>query len=418
MLILKKSLRPLGKSPLRFLGRKERGLAYLLFLIMFSLLNYSHCLLAQQAKSSNAQLDKIKIEHSQQMEARDEYKRKWVSADEQAKSILEELQELESELSEKEQELFQYETDLEASKRRRKELKAELATLQNNQREYRAKVAKRVRAMYKFAYRGREYSALKVLLGADSITDLLNRYKYISVITKLDRNLLIGVQTQKESIEKTQIELSERDKQIIKVREEAEKRRGEIITGKKERGRLLKKLQKDKGMYNKAILELEDSVAKLEKILITLGYKPDKPAILKGFSRRDLGNLPMPLSGDIKIIDNLAKDELGITIVAKKGADIHCIADGEVAWLDSMIGYGNLVIVYHGRKYFSVYAHVSEILVEKGERVRKEQIIAKVGDTGSIIGPMFYLELWKDRKRLETRKWLAMKNGKRGVQNK
>jgi len=269
--------------------------------------------------------------------------------------------------------------------------------------------------MYKFAYRGREYSVLKVLLGSDSIEDLLNKYKYISAITQWDRDLLIGVQTRKENINKTQVELNEQDKQIITTRAEAKKRREEIIIGKRERGKLRKKLQKDKEMYNKKILELEGAVARLEKILTSLGHTPEKPVRLKGFSRRDRGNLPMPLSGDI--IDNLAKGEQGITIVAKKGTDVHCIADGEIAWVESMIGYGNVVIVNHGRGYVSVYAHVSEILVKKEERVKKQQVIAKVGDTGEIIGSMLYLELWKDQKKLETKKWLAMsKDGKRRVQ--
>jgi len=69
---------------------------------MFALLNYSHCLLAngflaKQPNSSKPNLDETKIKYAQQMKAKEEYKEKWESADEQEKSILEELQELEGE---------------------------------------------------------------------------------------------------------------------------------------------------------------------------------------------------------------------------------------------------------------------------------------------------------------------------------
>ena len=377
-------------------------------LIIFTLLIYSHCLLAQKPNSSKAELDKVKNEYNRTKEDKEELERKWKSADEQEKGVLEKLEELDDELSEKEQELQQYDTDLKSSELRKKELEAELVTLQNNEKEYRANIVKRIRAMYKFGYRGREYSVLRVLLGADSIMNLLNRHKYINAITRVDRDLLGGVQTGKESIKKAQSDINERTTQITELRDETKKRRKEIKDSKGKKKELLKGLREDKEEYNKAILDLEESVEKLETLLVGLGYKPEKPALLKGFSRRDLGNLPMPLSGDMKIIDNLAKGERGITIVAKKGTNIHCIADGEIARLDSVTGYGNLVIVAHGRKYFSVYAHVSEILAKKGERVKKGQVIAKVGDTGSIKGPMLYLELWKDRGKLNTKQWLAI----------
>ena len=88
---------------------------------------------------------------------------------------------------------------------------------------------------------------------------------------------------------------------------------------------------------------------------------------------------------------------------------MRCVADGIVADSKSIIGYGNTVLIMHGNGYISLYAHLSDIAVKRGDTVQAKKILGTVGETGSLIGPVLYFALWKDYESLNTRRWLTRK---------
>lgn len=83
----------------------------------------------------------------------------------------------------------------------------------------------------------------------------------------------------------------------------------------------------------------------------------------------------------------------GIDIGAPKGTKVLAAADGEVLFSARHGGYGNLVLVRHGRDLVTVYAHHEQNLVRKGQRVRAGQAIAKVGTSGQATGPHLHFEV-------------------------
>lgn len=88
------------------------------------------------------------------------------------------------------------------------------------------------------------------------------------------------------------------------------------------------------------------------------------------------------------------KMHTGIDISAPVGTPIHATAGGRVIYSDNkQRGYGNLVIIQHEHGFYSVYAHNSVNLVHEGDRVRKRQVIAKVGSTGRSSGPHLHFEI-------------------------
>jgi murein DD-endopeptidase MepM/ murein hydrolase activator NlpD len=89
----------------------------------------------------------------------------------------------------------------------------------------------------------------------------------------------------------------------------------------------------------------------------------------------------------------------GINIAAPMGTPIRAAADGEVVYKgDELEGYGNLVLVRHEDGWVSAYAHTDAIMVRKGEEVRQGQVIAKVGQSGSVGAPQLHFELRRDLK--------------------
>lgn len=89
----------------------------------------------------------------------------------------------------------------------------------------------------------------------------------------------------------------------------------------------------------------------------------------------------------------------GVNLAAPMGTDVHAAESGVVAYAgDELKGYGNLVLVRHDNGWVTAYAHADEILVKRGDRIRRGQVIAKVGRTGQVDQPQLHFELRQGQK--------------------
>ncbi|MGB6537931.1 MAG: LysM peptidoglycan-binding domain-containing M23 family metallopeptidase [Xanthobacteraceae bacterium] len=86
----------------------------------------------------------------------------------------------------------------------------------------------------------------------------------------------------------------------------------------------------------------------------------------------------------------------GIDLAVPQGTPVKAADDGVVAYAGNELkGYGNLVLIRHDNGYVTAYAHASEILVKRGESVKRGQVIAKSGETGSVKAPELHFEIRK-----------------------
>lgn len=84
----------------------------------------------------------------------------------------------------------------------------------------------------------------------------------------------------------------------------------------------------------------------------------------------------------------------GIDIPAPRGTPIVAVDNGTIVYSDNTIrGYGNMIVVAHSDEIFTVYAHNRKNKVEKGDRVKKGQMIAELGNTGRSTGPHLHFEI-------------------------
>jgi hypothetical protein len=96
----------------------------------------------------------------------------------------------------------------------------------------------------------------------------------------------------------------------------------------------------------------------------------------------------------------------GIDIAAPIGSLIRAPADGIVTFAGLETGYGRLISIHHGYGISTRYGHCSEILVEKGERVKRSQPIATVGVSGRATGPHLHYEVRVNKVPVNPRKYL------------
>jgi len=327
---------------------------------------------------------------------------------EKEKGVLKDLQKIDIELDTKEKQLAKLRLQITHWNKQLEKSQKHLAEIKEKFKNYRILASDRIRAMYKLGYKGMKLNSLKFLFGANDLSELLSRYKYINSITQKDRDILLELQSQMDEIESTENEIEENIASIKAAKKEIEKKKVSLIFSKQRREKLLEKYRTEKETYDETLIELETAVAKFREILGEVEKQQTEvydSVNLDGLSGKMKGKLPLPTQG--QIIPNVSQSETGITIKAPKGREIRTIADGVVARVENaIVGYGNTVLIEHGKGYISVYAHTSEISVTEGQKVKKGEVIAEVGDTGSLIGPVLYFELWHGVKRLDTKKWL------------
>lgn len=122
-------------------------------------------------------------------------------------------------------------------------------------------------------------------------------------------------------------------------------------------------------------------------------------------------NLRWPLKG--KVISNYGPKENGlknegINIAVPEGTSIRAADGGVVAYAGNELkGYGNLVLIRHTGGYVTAYAHAKELLVKRGDTVKRGDVIAKAGQTGAVSSPQLHFEVRKGATALDPMKHLA-----------
>jgi len=110
---------------------------------------------------------------------------------------------------------------------------------------------------------------------------------------------------------------------------------------------------------------------------------PTKGRLTSGFGER-----PSPFTGRLEF-------HAGIDIANRTGTQIMAAGKGTVTFAGYKKGYGYFVTVDHGYGFTTNYAHLSQILVEAGQKVEKGEVIAKMGNTGRSTGPHLHFEILK-----------------------
>ena len=97
----------------------------------------------------------------------------------------------------------------------------------------------------------------------------------------------------------------------------------------------------------------------------------------------------------------------GINIAAPRGAPVRAAKGGVVAYAGNELrGFGNLLLIKHTNGWVTAYAHTDKILVKRGDRVGKGQIIARVGKTGAVSRPQLHFEMRRGKRPVNPKRFL------------
>ncbi len=258
---------------------------------------------------------------------------------------------------------------------------------------------------------------LEILLSAKSLNQALVWLKYRKRIMKADRLRIQTLKRQKEEIA-TQADLLRKSwkRQKALITEKKKEQRNLSIQQNK-RKRLLRKIRNDKKVYAQKLKEYQEAEAAIKSLI----RSKEKTRAATASRRTEVshfaalrGRLPWPTRG--KIINHYGRvrnkklhtvqENIGVDIRAPFGTPVRSAADGIVTAITWQRGRGNILIIDHYGGYYTVYAHLSEIDVVPGQKVRQGEKIGKVGNSGSLSGAMLHFEIWKNTKIINPEIWL------------
>ena len=269
----------------------------------------------------------------------------------------------------------------------------------------------RLRSMYK---NGTIYP-LKIAFSSNDFTDLLQNLKYMKLIAKHDAQIFQEYKNQYEKFEKDKMSLYAVRAKLVSFEKNAKSKKVEIVKTKKEKSALLNKIKKKKYFYKQVRKELIVASTNLNKLIDKLLVKIVSGEGLDISDKK--GRLDMPLYG--RILNKFGKKKVkeydsyivynGINVKAKKGSQVRAIFDGTVLYTGELEGYGNLVIIGHGKEFHTLYGHLDAIKVSTNKIVKTGEVIALSGDSGSLDGETLYFELRKNGKPVKPNPWFAKK---------
>lgn len=337
---------------------------------------------------------------------------------------------------------------LDSARRQVREARAEMDTVQRKVEEIQqrytlfekeirsseAYVAQRLVALYKLNWMGRVH----LLATANSFFDFVNRKSGLERILSQDEAVLEKLRGDQAALETLleQLNASQTQKRASEIA--LNQRIASLAAEQERRGALLRKIRGEQELERAALLALRQAAQELEstiesfestvpvparvpekrpapstQLAVQAAPAPSTPENLTFESHKGL--LDWPVKGKIISVfgpytdqkSNLVNFQSGINIQAGRGEPIRAVADGYTIFANWFKGFGNMLIVDHGNHYYTVYAHLEELFKVKGDRVEKGEVIATVGDSGSLSGPALHFEVRHHGKPIDPLKWIS-----------
>jgi septal ring factor EnvC (AmiA/AmiB activator) len=262
-------------------------------------------------------------------------------------------------------------------------------------------VAQRLVAMYKMNWLGKFH----LLASAGSMHEFIQRKAALEYILAHDEKIRRELMQDQAKLKDVLVNL-EAHKSRKKTRVAEYEAQNKLMSRERAaRQRLLADIRSQKALelaaidaLSQAANDLDGKIKSLKSDMDAVGAEKNAPRLT--FSDYK-GLLIIPVKGKITSLFgpyknlkyNITNFRSGIDIKADKGEPVRSVFQGKVLYANWFKGYGNMIIIDHGQNYYTIYAHLEETFKSKGDAVETREVIATVGDTGSMEGAKLYFEV-------------------------
>jgi len=310
----------------------------------------------------------------------------------QEKSLLGDVERLELEVRLRSEELREVQVGLQKNQAQMDETLRHVQRLEVALAKARPQLAAHARALYKLG----EMSYLRMLLSVERPADLLRGYRFVSALARRDNEQVSRFRTDLDAFRVQRATLEKETEESLNLRAQLEQARRNLDADRRRKTELLTSLVAKKELQAAYVQELEQAEGRLTDLLSGLGEEGDLLVPLGVFK----GSLPWPATGPVRVSFGKRRDprfetvtrENGVEIAAAEGTPALAVHEGSVIFAERFKGYGLMVVLDHGAKHHSLYAHLGEVRVAVGQRVSGGEVLGTVGP-GGLEGPGLYFEM-------------------------
>jgi murein DD-endopeptidase MepM/ murein hydrolase activator NlpD len=259
------------------------------------------------------------------------------------------------------------------------------------------------------AYKAGPTGYLDGLFGAESFGDLIEKYSYYEAVLEADSRMIDEINALRGETEQRRTQVRAKEEQIAADKQSLERDRASVAAVRSQRAEALAALEDVLGRKRELVAEVEDKKStweraqdaleresnEIEALLASNTTSPSAPPSYGGgtFAWPAPGPLTSGYGWRVHPIFGDRRLHSGIDIGAPYGSTVVAGGDGVVAYVGTMSGYGNVVVVDHGGGIATTYNHLSGYSVGSGQSVSRGQPIASVGCTGYCTGPHLHFEV-------------------------
>lgn len=261
------------------------------------------------------------------------------------------------------------------------------------------------------AYKAGPTAYLDGIFAAESFGDVVQRYAYYQSVLDSDTELIEEIEVLRAETNERRNEVERKEAEIARAKRGLERDRARVAAIRAERAEALASLRSVLSEKRTLLSEVQDKKSRWQRIQDQLDREsaniqtllsersstsPTSPAPSYGggqFAWPAAGPVISPYGYRTHPIFGGRRLHTGVDIGAPYGATVVAAEAGVVAYVGSMSGYGNVVVIDHGGGIATTYNHLSGFAVGSGQRVSRSQPVASVGCTGYCTGPHLHFEV-------------------------
>jgi septal ring factor EnvC (AmiA/AmiB activator) len=328
--------------------------------------------------------------------------------------ILKELEDLERQVGQLEDRLVQLETGMVNAQKRLDRNDREIRTIEKEISSLKKYLAARLRALYRL----RDGGMLQVLLESESLAEMLDRYRYLSLILKRDRRAIAEYGQRTDQLQARRNQVKAEQARLYDLRVDVSREKDELESTRRKKTLLLMEVHQKKELYLRLIKSREESRQRLIKeVIIEPRAKKESPETKTkkwpNFPKLK-GKIPRPAPG--KITGRFGRQpgpfdtqiiRHGLIFSVTPDQAVKAVLDGEVMYVGWMKGYGNIIILDHGQRYYTLTGGLAGIRQKPGDWTQQGETLGFAPKGGQTDKKEIYFEIRHRGQALDPVPWLG-----------
>jgi septal ring factor EnvC (AmiA/AmiB activator) len=387
----------LGEKRKEERGKRGRAASFLLPLFSFLLL-----VLIDSAHAQRTDLDRIRTDITRLRNRLDEVRR-------QAQSVAREIEEVDLELNIRTRELDLASAAEAKLTHEQQAIEGQIGALLPRIEQQKRDLRKRLVALYRLG----SLSYVRLFLALDDEQNPIEAMSMLSYLVTRDSRLVSQFQSARQQLASQRQQLADRQLRLHQTRLIVEQRRVAVIAARTEQERVLARLKTEESGATQQLAALEEKARRLQRLVDVLSQQQrGMPTALD--IRSVQGALEWPARG--KVFERFGRQRNpkfatytvnnGLKIEAVAGTQVRAVFQGTVLFSQWFKGYGNLIILDHGNRVFSLYGNLKAPAVAVGDKIATGQPIAGVGESEETGSGHLYFEIRTNNQPEDPRKWL------------